>query len=203
MPISPGECWVPISALNHYVFCPRRCYSIHVEQLFFENIHTVRGHSQHRKAHTEHEETRAGVTSHYQMPLVSQLLGLTGKADRVDISSSEVLPIEYKSGARKRWSNDRMQLCAQVLCLEEMLDCSIEKGVLFYHKSRRREEILMTGSLREQTLATVESIRELLITRVRPEATYTKRCEGCSFLPHCLPVEVGYLKAEASHRKEE
>jgi CRISPR-associated exonuclease Cas4 len=112
---------LPLSALNHLLYCERRCALIHVEGVFVENVYTLEGSLAHEAADTPGYETSAGVRVVRALPLYSKQLGLVGKADIVEFRGETPYPVDYKRGKRKKWVNDDVQLCAQALCLEEMM----------------------------------------------------------------------------------
>jgi CRISPR-associated exonuclease Cas4 len=184
------EPYILISALNHYAYCPRRCFLIHSEGLFDENAYTLEGHLLHDRVDTGRRTIREGVVEHRRVPLVSHTLRLEGVADLVEERNGTVLPIEYKRGARGRWDNDRIQLCAQALCLEEMLgNVAVTEGAIYYATTGRRQSVALTTSLREQTLATLSGIRQLLVSGRDPGAVPKPQCRGCSLDSICLPTE--------------
>src|SRR5690625_5088194 len=134
--------WVTISALQHFVYCPRQCALIHVEQTFDENLFTLRGQRVHENVDVPAEMLREGVKIETALPLWSHRLGIIGKSDVVEIDSDgTAYPIEYKSGKRKAQKADDVQLCAQALCLEEMLQKSVPEGAIYHHASRRRRKV--------------------------------------------------------------
>lgn len=179
---------VPVSALNHYTYCRRRCALIHVDQLFVENVHTVRGTTEHDRASAVGDETRAGVRVVRDLPLWSDRLALVGKADVVEFHpDGTVYPVEYKHGRRRRWINDDVQVCAEALCLEEMLSKEIPRGAIFHLRSRRRREIVFDARLRALTEETVAAVSDLLEKEEMPAPVLTSRCRDCSMRPVCLP----------------
>lgn len=190
----PDEQWIAISALNHYCYCPQRCFYIHVEQVFRENAYTIQGQINHQKVDSEEEEVRDGVTIYRSIPLYSKQYGLSGKSDVVEWSEQTITPIEYKSGKKRRWQNDEVQLCAQALCIEEMEGVEVTSGQLFYQKSRRRKDVAFDRKLRQKTIHTIQQVREMKSTQKSPGAFYSKRCEGCSLQPLCLPKEKEMLQ---------
>lgn len=141
---------VPISALEHYAYCPRQCALIHVEQLFEENVYTLRGAALHERVDEVEQLTESGIVLEYALPLWSVHLGLIGRADVVGfLPDGTPYPIEYKSGKRRVKYHDDVQLCAQAMCLEEMFGCPVPRGAIYYHTSRRRREVMFEPSLRE------------------------------------------------------
>jgi CRISPR-associated exonuclease Cas4 len=209
---------LPISALQHLLFCPRQCALIHVERLWAENSLTREGRHLHEKADAGRGESRGGGRIARGLLLRSLALGLFGKADVVEFrpapagvqgpkvqefkgSESPLLctlhsalctfpipfPIEYKRGKPKKDSCDEVQLCAQALCLEEMLGVAVPAGALFYGKTRRRVEVAFDERLRGLTLGTIRRLHELIASRRTPSAVYEKKCDRCSLRRLCLP----------------
>lgn len=136
---------IPLSALQHYLYCPRQCALIHIEQLWAENRHTAEGRLLHDRADQPQTEQRHGVRTATAMPLVNQALGIVGVADVVEFhltnSGERIYPVEYKRGRPKKHRADEVQLCAQALCLEAMFGQPVSKGALFYGKTRRRKVV--------------------------------------------------------------
>ena len=184
---------IPISALNHYVFCQRRAALIHTEGLFPRNQFTVQGDIVHRAADEPGYRERRGCRTVRAMALFSDRLGLTGRADVVEFwprtSGDEPRPVEYKRGKASSWANDHIQVCAQALCLEEMLGVTVEQGSIYHAASRRRTVVHFDAELRELTRRTVNALRALLTSNVIPAPIYRPRCHGCSFEPTCLPEQ--------------
>jgi len=183
---------VPISALQHYCFCPRQCALIHVEQVFLDNVFTMRGHDVHQRVDEVRTSTEGLVRVETALPLWSERLGLIGRADVVEFRGEEVVPVEYKAGRRRPGDADDVQLCAQALCLEEMTGRKVERGALFYHASRRRRPVEFTTELRARTEAVVEEVRDLLLGRaVSSRVEEDGRCRHCSLAEVCLPKACG------------
>jgi len=179
---------VLISALNEYAYCPRRCAFKHVEGVFNPNEHTLSGTLDHEGADVPGYEMRGAVKVLRALPLFSERLGLSGKADWVEIAEDESpYPVEMKHGRRRAWDNDDIQLCAQALCLEEMLGRPCLNGAIYHSQSRRRREVVFDAELRGKTQDAVEAVRNLLLERRIPRAEYGPRCEGCSLRETCLP----------------
>lgn len=179
---------VPISALNHYAYCPRRCALIHVDQLYKENIFTMRGRDLHDRAdNPELSGFEEGVRVERAVPLWSKKLGLIGKADVIEFHEDISYPVEYKSGPRRQFGNDDLQLCAQAMCLEEMTGQVVSRGAIFHHKSRRRREVIFTPELRKQVEEAVTAIRALLTDKRLPPPVNDQRCEKCSLKESCMP----------------
>jgi CRISPR-associated exonuclease Cas4 len=185
--IGDGRESVPVSALNQFLYCPRRCALIHVEGTFAENAYTLEGRFQHDRADEPSEEMVDGVWTVRALPLWSAGLGLTGKADIVEFHDGVPYPVDYKHGRRKQHENDDVQLCAQALCLEEMLDAVVPEGAIYHVASKRRRTVTFTPDLRVTTEATAAAVHQILESGVVPAAEFTPRCNGCSLRGACLP----------------
>jgi CRISPR-associated exonuclease Cas4 len=181
-----GSVEVLISALEHYSYCPRQCGLIHIEKVWEENLYTVRGRIAHERVDLGDGNLMDGITFKRNVPLWSERYGLYGKADLVELRSSGPYPVEYKVG-RQRNGHSTLQLCAQALCLEEMMGIPVPLGALYFHATRRRHEVTLDESLRRQTIAAVYAIREMLESSRLPEAPNDPRCPDCSLLDACLP----------------
>ncbi len=186
---------IPISALEHYAYCPRQCALIHVEQVWSENLYTMRGQDVHERVHDESSCESGGVRSERSLPVWSNRLGLTGKADLVEFYGNTPYPVEYKSGRRRRGTPEILQLCAQAICLEEMFGVAVEKGALYWHGSRERQEIVFTPAMREQVERVTLAVRKMLEQGLTPPPVNDKRCDHCSLKESCLPgVVAGKLQ---------
>lgn len=177
---------VPISALEHYSYCPRQCGLIHVEQTFDENLYTIRGRLSHERVDAGDDAPAHGVRALRSVTLWSERLGLIGKTDLLEFRPEGPYPVEYKSG-RRQGSHADIQLCAQALCLEEMLGVPVPRGALFYFGSRRRHEVEFGEDLRGRTLGIVQSVRSLLTDLTLPAPVNDARCRNCSLSEACLP----------------
>lgn len=177
---------VPISAIEHFVYCPRQCALIHCDGVWSDNPHTVRGVRAHRRVDGGQHRHERGRKVLRGIPLWSEVLGLSGRADVVEIDRGAVRPVEYKSGVRHGSAAD-LQLCAQALCLEEMLGVEIPEGHVWYWGPRRRDRVVFTPALRRAVREVIHSIREQLETGRLPEAPNDERCEQCQLRNHCLP----------------
>ena len=190
-----------ISSLQHILFCPRQCALIHIEQQWLENRLTAEGRILHERVHGGGRESRRRVRVEYDVPIRSLRLGLAGRADVVEFHLREdgswlLLPVEYKRGRPKKDDSDRVQLCAQAMCLEEMLGCAIPEGALYYGEKRRRTVVVFDPALRQMVERTALAVHDLLISGVTPSPRYDSRCESCSFLPLCLPKVATKKKVE-------
>jgi len=187
MTSSPDD-YLMISALQHYAFCPRQCALIHIEQVWEENLYTLRGQRVHDKVNVPEHELIEGVRVERAMPLWSHTLGLTGIADVVEFTADDTpYPVEYKAGSKKARDADEIQLCAQALCLEEMLNRPVSRGAIFHHSSRRRREVAFDDALRSQVYQTIVDLRALLAQTVLPPPVADARCRDCSLLEACMP----------------
>lgn len=197
---------IMISALQHYVFCPRQCALIHIEQVWTESGSTAEGRLMHEHVHEQGNESRGLVRIARGLPLRSLRLGLVGVADVVEFRKVgkarwQPFPIEYKRGKPKLDHCDAVQLCAQAMCLEEMLNVFIPEGALFYGKTRRRADVFFDHNLRHETEETAGKARQLIMSGVTPLPEYAKRCESCSLMGECMPKKMekklsvkGYLE---------
>jgi CRISPR-associated exonuclease Cas4 len=190
---------VMISALQHLLFCPRQCALIHIERQWMENRLTAEGRILHERVHSSGSESRGKIRVEFDVPIRSLRLGLIGRADIVEFHQQDnniwqPYPVEYKRGRPKKDDSDRVQLCAQALCLEEMLDREVTEGALYYGVKKRRQNILFDAELRQITSDTADSLHTLLNSAHTPAPVYTKKCENCSFISQCLPKIAGKKK---------
>ncbi len=180
---------IPLSALNQYTYCPRRCYLIHVEGEFSDNVHTLRGTHEHERVDRERHEVSADMRVEYGLPVWSHRVGLTGKCDAVEHHpNGSVYPVEYKHGKRRRWVNDDIQLTAQAMCLEEMLGILVPRGAIYHQQSRRRREVEIDDALRQTVELAAQEIRKLLASdQLPPPVDDVRRCPECSLREICQP----------------
>ena len=177
---------VSISAIEHFEYCARQCALIHVDGVWTDNQHTVRGKHDHRRVDSGAHRRERGSLMLRAIPLWSEAHGLTGRADAVEVSEGTVRPVEYKAGTRHGRAAD-LQVCAQALCLEEMLGVEVPYGYVWYGATRRRNRVDFTTSLRQDVLAIVDSIRSQVKSGKLPPAPNDARCPECQLLHHCLP----------------
>lgn len=190
---------VMISALQHHSYCPRQCALIHVEKVFDENLYTLRGGRVHERAHEPDGALEDGVRVERGLPLFSERLGLIGKVDVIEFRTGEPpYPVEYKSGPRRGSTHDDIQLCAQAMCLEEMLGCDVPLGAVYHYASRRRREVAFDGALRSLTETTVREVRRLLLTSTVPPPVADARCPKCSLFDACMPFALAGAEREAA-----
>jgi len=179
---------LPISALQHWLFCPRQCALIHVERLWTENRLTAEGRALHERADDGHPESRDGIRVLRAVSVASEAHGLHGVADVVEMRGSVPYPIEYKRGRPKAHRADDVQLCAQALCLEEMTGQSVSEGALFYGRNRRRVVVAVDGDLRALTLAVATDVRAAIAAGALPPPVHDpRRCNACSMHNLCRP----------------
>lgn len=191
-----------LSGLQHVLFCERQWALIHIEQQWSENIYTAMGNQMHEKVHSAKTEQRGNIRLVRTLRLVSYRLGLVGQADMVEFHRCEddsgarlkgqpgfwrPFPVEYKRGRPKKDPSDEVQLCAQALCLEEMLEVSIPGGAIFYGKNKRRHNVDFSDDLRSLTEDTARRVHALFNREKIPAPNYDKRCEACSLKEICLP----------------
>lgn len=184
--------YITLSALQHYSFCARQCALIYTDCCWAENSLTTLGHIEHERVHASPADSRGGVRTARGLPLVSHRLRIRGQSDAVEYRRSSdgqlsITPVEYKHGRQQSLQADSIQLCAQALCLEEMQNCCISEGVLYYHSLHRRTRIPLSDELREQTRRTITAVRELLSSGRLPPAEPRPHCRSCSLSDICLP----------------
>jgi len=211
---------LPISALQHLAFCERQWALIQLEGLWAENRLTVEGHHLHDRTHQSESESRGDLRIARGLRLRSLRLGLSGIADVVEFRRVagaledhfsppdetgvrlpgarglwQPAPVEYKRGKPKAGPYDEIQLCAQALCLEEMLGVAIPGAALYYGQPHQRQEVALTVELRQQTEKLAARLHELTRIGRTPLAKYEKKCESCSLLTLCMPKTTGGRKS--------
>ena len=196
-----SDALLPLSGIQHFAFCRRQWALIHIEQLWQENLRTVQGSILHERAHDEgFTEARGDVLILRGLRIASQRLGLSGACDVVEFNRSDdgvplrgregrwlPYPVEYKRGHPKEDDCDRLQLCAQAMCLEEMLCVSIPEGSLYYGETRRRQQVPFTAELRAGVESIVAEMHALFERQHTPSAKPGKACNACSLKDLCLP----------------
>jgi len=182
---------IPVSALQHWSYCPRQCALIHVEQVFADNVFTARGNAVHALVDEPGAERQGTVRIERAMPLWCDRLGLIGKADLVEFDASgNAYPVEYKHGPRRQKQHDDLQLAAQALCLEEMTGKPVPCGAIFHFSSRRRREVIITPALRTLVADASAAVRALIASSQLPAAANDARCRNCSLIEICQPKAV-------------
>ncbi len=195
------EDYLMISGIQHFKFCRRQWALIHIEQQWDENVHTVVGELMHKKVHDPYiTEKRKDVLITRALPVSSRIMGVSGECDVVEFHKSEdgiklyghrglyeVYPIEYKKGKPKVTEEDRLQLAAQALCLEEMFSISVPEGAIFYGETRRRDIIQITEELRKEVKDMFLEMHQYYDRQYTPKVKYSKACNACSLKDICLP----------------
>ena len=200
---------IPLSALQHWQYCPRQCGLIHMEQVFDDNVHTLRGHAVHARADQPGVETAKGVRVECALPLWHDALGLIGKADVVEFLAGGVpYPVEYKHGSRNKAADiaacDDLQLAAQAMCLESMLGKLVGEGALYYASSKRRRVVPITAQLRADVVQAADAVRRMVASGQLPPPLgaeqAARRCKPCSLIDRCQPhaTHVGLAAARAA-----
>lgn len=197
----PEDNYLMLSGIQHFKFCKRQWALIHIEQQWEENVHTVVGELMHKKAHDPYlVEKRKDLLIARSLPIVSREMGGSGECDVVEFHRCEdgiklhghrgtfsVYPIEYKKGKPKLTEEDRLQLVAQALCLEEMFSTNIQEGALFYGETRRREVLEITEDLRQEVRGMFREMHQYFERKYTPKVKYSKACNACSLKEICLP----------------
>lgn len=197
----PEDNYLMLSGIQHFKFCKRQWALIHIEQQWEENVHTVVGELMHKKAHDPYlVEKRKDLLIARSLPIVSREMGVSGECDVVEFHRCEdgiklhghrgtfsVYPIEYKKGKPKLTEEDRLQLVAQALCLEEMFSTNIQEGALFYGETRRREVLEITEDLRQEVREMFREMHQYFERKYTPKVKYSKACNACSLKEICLP----------------
>jgi CRISPR-associated exonuclease Cas4 len=186
--------YITIASLNHYSYCPHRCWRMFCAGEFIDNAYTLEGTSLHNYVHTIGEGLREETYQIRAIYLKSEQYHLIGKSDLIESQNGQFYPVEYKRGKKGEWDNDELQVCAQALCLEEMTGQTITTGYVYYAHSHQRQRVEISEELRKSTIATIEAIYILLQTGQMPSAIYSPRCKGCSLYSHCLPQAVDKVK---------
>ena len=193
--------YLMISGIQHFKFCRRQWALIHVEQQWAENVHTVTGELMHKKAHDPYlTEKRKDTIIVSALPVSSRELGISGECDVVEFHKCEdgiqlhghrglysVFPVEYKKGKPKLTEEDKLQVVAQALCLEEMFSTRVAQGAIFYGETRRREQIEITEELREEVIHMLAEMHQYYARKYTPKVKPSKACNACSLKDICLP----------------
>ncbi|MGO8781511.1 MAG: CRISPR-associated protein Cas4 [Rhodomicrobium sp.] len=195
--------FIPLSALQHYLFCPRQCALIHVEQAWAENRFTAEGRVLHEATAEPGREKRRGVRVITAMPVVSRRLGVSGIADLVEMHRGDrswrPFPVEYKRGKPKTHSADEVQLCAQAMALEEMFSVTLDAGALFYGETRHRLDVALDEALRALTTQVARDTRAMLAIGATPAPVFQKRkCGSCSLAELCRPQALARPRSAAA-----
>lgn len=212
-----------LSGIQHYAFCPRQWQLITLEQIWHDNHLTAEGTILHQKVDQPELSGRIGdLITLRHVPLVSYTLGLVGISDAVELTPPtsesptgsyfrhpkypgkwDATPIEYKRGRPKRHNADKLQLCAEVICLEEMYDISIPKAYLYYGATKHRLEVEMSGALRQETRRVAQLMHQHYATKQAVVPSYSPRCRSCSLVDECIPKVLSHKSAKQYLKKHE
>jgi CRISPR-associated exonuclease Cas4 len=185
------ESLLPISALQHFLFCPRQCALIHIERLWAENSATAEGRLLHDKVDSARDDSRGGIRTLRSLALRSFALGIAGVADAVEKDGAKLFPIEFKRGRPKKHRADEVQLCAQALCLEEMFGIAVPRGALYYGATRRRREVAFDDELRRLTIGIAREATVMVRSQKTPPPAYSPGlCGQCSLIDLCRPKQL-------------
>lgn len=193
--------YLPLSGVQHFAYCPRQWALIHIEQVWSENARTVEGSAMHERCHDDLIKERRGTLLVVRgLRISSAHLGLSGVCDVVEFRQSAdgvvlqgeegswvPMPVEYKRGTSKSGLEDRVQVCAQAMCLEEMLCCHIDRGCLYYGEKCRRDKVEFDDDLRKTTQTYADKMHELFARGATPQAKRRQSCKACSLVNICVP----------------
>ena len=210
---------LPISALSHLVFCERRAALVMLEGLWEDNVFTAEGNLLHEQTHRDSGWSRPGSRLVRGLWICSYKLGLYGRADVIEFptpddsrdgfsaanavkSPWQPLLIEYKRGRLRRETSFEVQLCAQAMCLEEMLGIRVEAGMIYYGKTRRRLEVQLDDDLREKTIGAALRLHQLMASGETPRAVFRPKCRYCSLIDICLPTAMSPKKSVRRYLRE-
>ena len=191
---------LPLSGLQHVIFCERQCALIHVEGLWIENPLTASGRVEHDRVHEASGEVRPDLRIYRALHIGSELLGITGVTDVVEFHLEagknvwRPYPVEHKHGLKGHRLADQVQLCAQALALEEMMAVEVPEGAIYYRTSNRRLTVKFSRQLREMTQVAARRFHEIVDQKITPRASYSKKCDHCSLKEACLPELTGDLE---------
>jgi CRISPR-associated exonuclease Cas4 len=191
---------LPLSGLQHILFCERQCALIHVEQSWTENFFTQEGRIMHERVHEGKNESRSAKRSEFGIDIHSLRLGLVGKTDAVEfLADGTIRVVEYKRGQQKENKSDEVQLCAQAICIEEMMETRLSAAYLFYGKTKHRLCVPLNQEIRTLTEETAHRFHELVDRGITPTADRSKKCASCSLVEVCLPEKKNRLRSIASY----
>ncbi|MFA6948589.1 MAG: CRISPR-associated protein Cas4 [Eubacteriales bacterium] len=213
----PEDEWIMLSGIQHFAYCRRQWALIHIDCVWSENLRTIEGQILHERAHDgDISEKRGNIITVRALPIHSAELGISGECDVVEFTRDDkngvpldgragkytVLPVEYKRGKPKDDAlhgdsdMDALQLCAQAICLSEMLCCDIDRGCLYYGELRRRVTVKFTSELREKVCSMFHDMRDYYYRRYIPRVKRTRSCSACSIKDICLPSLGGKMDAK-------
>ncbi|MEW6536430.1 MAG: CRISPR-associated protein Cas4 [Candidatus Auribacterota bacterium] len=179
---------VPISALEHYLYCPRQCALIHNEGVFTDNVLTISGKLDHQRVDDVNCFYEHNARRETSFPVFSHIYGIIGVVDVVEFQSNgTIYPVDHKHGRKVLWQQAAVQLCAYALCLEEMFNVSINKGAIYHASSKKRSEVAMEEKLRMKTATAIIETRNIIVSGVLPPPHYGSICKNCSLISDCMP----------------
>lgn len=182
---------IPISALAHFSYCPRRCALVHLEAVWEENLFTFKGTEDHGRVDQKMTRKERGKTIFRALPVWSETWGLNGVCDVVELDEPDSMrPVEYKSGRNRGKAHPSLQAAAQALCLEEMFGLTIHEIGLYFFESKERINLPFDDALRSQTLAVIREVQNLMLSQRIPDVAADRRCPNCSILDACQPYAV-------------
>ena len=210
------EDYLLLSGIQHFSFCRRQWALIHIENAWQENVLTAEGRIDHERVHDKTiVEKRGDELTIRGLPIRSERLGIVGECDAVVFTKSDtgihlhahgglwaVMPVEYKHGVTKANDCDRLQVCAQAMCLEDMFGCQIEQAALYYYKTRNREIISVSEELRERVKKMFIEMHELYEKGYTPKVNPSNKCSSCSLQELCLPKLMKRQKTAMDYIKE-
>lgn len=196
------EDFLQLSGIQHFLFCRRQWALIHIEQQWAENLRTVEGKLMHKNAHDPDNRSKRGdILTVKALRVHSSKLGISGECDAVEFHSDPdgitlantagrwiPYPVEYKKGMPKPGIADAAQLCAQAICLEEMLCCNIPEGALYYGETRHREKVIFTDDLKRSVFEAFDEMHKLYEKGYTPLVKRSRSCNACSLKDICLPA---------------
>lgn len=205
----PEEELIPISYLSQYYYCQRRAGLMLLEEQWHDNVHTAEGSVFHERVHAGGDESRGDTIITRGLYLRSSELGLYGIADVIEFHASNdgfefpwmsgrwyAYPIEYKHGEKRDEIEYEVQVCAQAICLEEMIKCKIQYGYIYYGADRRRKQVILDDKLRSKVLEGAENLHKMMRSKVTPSPIKSPKCKECSMVDVCLP---GKLKSARNY----
>lgn len=189
--------YLPLSGISTYQYCPYRFYLVYVCGEWQDNSHTTKGSLDHETVHSQLSRYREEYQQTTDVYIKSKKHHIVGKADIVEEKGDEIYPVEFKKGKTTEWVNNKLQLCAQTLCLEDQINTNIKIGYLWFLDSYTRKEVEFTKTLRQKTINVINQalsvMKERKLTNLAPE----HRCEGCSLREICLPEEVKIINNQS------
>ena len=182
-----NDLYLPISGINTYQYCPYRFYLVHVCGEWEDNYHTTKGSLDHETVHSKLVKHRQDYKQTTQVEVSSEKEKVRGKIDIVEERKNRIYPVEFKKGTTSNWINNKLQLCAQAICLEEQVGIKVEFGFLWFIDSHQRKQVQIDKKLRTKTQRVIRKARQVLRSGFLPDKVADSRCDGCSMRRVCLP----------------